>query len=220
MPQGPGDIHVGHDPYFLAILEKYRYIKGDAPVYWDAFRHEWIYRKVHEEQEKQKVQFKRHQDQVEAKKKKDAFDAKNEQAQARVEAAQKAKAWRDAKKKHELHARQTADKLALAQKAKLLLDRTNDKKEKEQARVDAERKAKAWREAKALQDILARQTADKLALAQKAADKLALAQKAVTIVQQDQGQPPVAVHIGLLPPGPKKASMERRRVGQAEHRDR
>ena len=123
-------------------------------MYWDAFRHEWIYRKVHEEQEKQKVQFKRHQDQVEAKKKKDAFDAKNEQAQARVEAAQK---------------------------------------------------AKAWRKAKALQDILARQTADKLALAKKAAQAVALAIAQQRKLQEDQGQPPIAVHTtGLLPPPPKK----------------
>jgi hypothetical protein len=144
MPQGPGNIHLAKDPYFLAIVAKYRGTQGHlAPVYWDPFRHEWIYKKVHEEQEKQKRQFFRHQDQVDAKKKKDA-DAKNEQAQARVEAALKAKALRDAEKKHELHVRQTADKLALAQKAK------------------------------------------------------------VALAQQDQGQPPVAVHIGLLPPGPKK----------------
>jgi hypothetical protein len=129
MPQGPGNIHLAKDPYFLAIVNQYRGTKGNlAPVYWDPFRHEWIYKKVHEEQEKQKRQFFRHQDQVDAKKKKDA-DAKNEEAQARVEAQLRAKALRDARDREEL-----------IQKAKL----------------------------------------------------------------QNQGQPPIAVHTGLLPPGPKK----------------
>ena len=119
MPQGPGDIHVGHDPYFLAILDHYRGIKEDAPVYWSPIRHEWVYRNEEKERQKERVQFFRHQDQVDAKKKKDA-------EQARVEALQKAKALRDAEKKE------------------------------------------------------------------------------VTIVQKDQGQPPLAIHTGLLPPGPKK----------------
>ena len=130
MPQGPGNIHLAKDPYFLAIVDKYRGTKGNlAPVYWDAFRHEWIYKKVHEEQEKQKLQFLRHQDQVEAKKKAKLPDAKNEQAQARVEAQQRAKALRDARDREEL-----------IQKAKL----------------------------------------------------------------QNQGQPPIPVHTGLLPPSRKK----------------
>ena len=78
-------------------------------------------------------------------------------------------------------------------------------KEKEQARVDAARKAKAWRKAKALQDILARQTADKLALAKKAAQAVALAIAQQRKLQEDQGQPPIAVHTtGLLPPRSKK----------------
>ena len=42
MPPGPGDIHLAKDPYFLSILDHYRGIQEQPPVYWDAFRHEWI----------------------------------------------------------------------------------------------------------------------------------------------------------------------------------